>query len=242
MRLALIVPILDRAPTIEASLRALAPMRQRGHRVIVVDGGSRDDGLVRARPLADRVVLAPRGWAWQVNAGGRTPEGEAADALVFLPESVGLPPEADRAIARALDNSPSPWGFFDLQLDGDGTTDGPTRAPGITLPLRVAAALANAGSRATGIGLAEQAIFVTRAAFVALEGFCGSEEPPDVGFCRRAQLLGAPIVLHERSRVRTDEQRALAILRRAARCEWWRLACALDLPWRPSRPPRWSPI
>jgi glycosyltransferase involved in cell wall biosynthesis len=240
MRLAIIVPTLDRAPTIEASLRALAPMRRRGHRVIVVDGGSRDDGPVRARALADRVVLAPRGWAWQVNAGGRAPEGEAADALVFLPEGVRLPAEADRTIARALDNGRSPWGFFDLQLDAH---EAPDAAPArVGLPLRLASALANAGSRATGIGLAEQVIFVTRAAFFALDGFCASEEPPDIGFCRRARLLGAPIVLREGARVRTDEKRPLAILGQAARRECWRLACAMDLPWRPRRPSRWSPI
>jgi glycosyltransferase involved in cell wall biosynthesis len=242
MRLALIVPTLDRASTIEASLRALAPMRQRGHRVIVVDGGSRDDSPVRARPLADRVVLAPRGWAWQVNAGGRAPEGEAADALVFLPEGIRLPAEADRTIARALDNASSPWGFFDLQIDRDEAPRGAPRRRGADLPLRVAAAMANAGARATGIGLAEQVIFVSRAAFGALEGFSATAEPPDIEFCRRARLLGPPIVLHERARVCTDERHALAILRHAARREWWRLACAWDLPWRPARPQRWSSI
>jgi hypothetical protein len=238
MRLAVIVPILDRAATIEASLRALAPLRRRGHRVIVVDGGSRDDGPARACALADRVVAAPRGWAWQAHAGGRAPEAECADALVFLPEGLRLPPEADRAIARALDNARSPWGYFEL-----GLVDAAAAAP---LPLRLAAALANAGARATGLALAEQALFITRAAYVALAGYCGEapqpQEPPDVAFCRRARLLGAPIRLRQRVQVQTAERAALPVLRRALRHECWRLALGLELPWRPRGTVRWSEL
>jgi glycosyltransferase involved in cell wall biosynthesis len=232
MRLALIVPILDQDRIIEESLQGLAPLRARGHRVIVVDGGSRDDGPWRARDLADRVLLAPRGWSWQANAGGRAPEADSADVLAFVPPATRLPPEADRAIVRALSGSTSPWGFFDLRLQG--------AQAGASLPWRAAAALANLGARATRVGLADQVLFATRAAFLALEGFQAGSESPDVDFSLRARLLGAPVVLRPGVRLRTGDAPAGTILRSAAQREWWRLACALDLPLRPRRPPLWS--
>jgi hypothetical protein len=40
--LSIIVPVLDEAAGITATLSALAPLRAAGHQVIVVDGGSRD--------------------------------------------------------------------------------------------------------------------------------------------------------------------------------------------------------
>jgi len=42
MQLAIVIPALNEAATIEAALQRLAPLRQRGARVIVVDGGSHD--------------------------------------------------------------------------------------------------------------------------------------------------------------------------------------------------------
>jgi glycosyltransferase involved in cell wall biosynthesis len=50
--ISIVVPTLNEAACIGAALAALAPLRARGHEVIVVDGGSAD-GTVRARaPLA----------------------------------------------------------------------------------------------------------------------------------------------------------------------------------------------
>lgn len=238
MRLAVVVPLLDRAASIEDGLRALQPLRRRGHRVIVADGGSRDDGLVRARPWVDRVLLAPRGWALQADAGARAAEAEDADALLFLPANLRLPRDADRAIARALDNAPSPWGFFDLDLDPPGAAAPPR------LPLRLAAALCNAGARATGIGLAEQGLFIRRSAYIALQGFAHDDEPGglprDVAFCRRALLLGAPIRLRDAAHLPAPPAAPRALLGEALRRECWRLACALQLPWPRREPPRWA--
>jgi glycosyltransferase involved in cell wall biosynthesis len=59
-RLTVIVPTLNEAATIEAALAALAPLRERGAEVIVVDGGSGDATRSLAAPHADRVIDAPR--------------------------------------------------------------------------------------------------------------------------------------------------------------------------------------
>ena len=52
-RLSIIVPVLDEAGRIGASLDALAPLRARGHELIVVDGGSRDNTLALSQGRAD---------------------------------------------------------------------------------------------------------------------------------------------------------------------------------------------
>ncbi|HRD99360.1 MAG TPA: glycosyltransferase, partial [Rubrivivax sp.] len=58
--LSIIVPVLDEAAGITATLSALAPLRAAGHQVIVVDGGSRDATATLAAPLADAVLHGER--------------------------------------------------------------------------------------------------------------------------------------------------------------------------------------
>ena len=48
MRLAVVVPVFNEAAAIESTLARLAPLRKRGARVIVVDGGSTDDSATLA--------------------------------------------------------------------------------------------------------------------------------------------------------------------------------------------------
>jgi glycosyltransferase involved in cell wall biosynthesis len=67
-RLSIIMPVLDEGEGIAAALDALADLRALGTEVIVVDGGSRDATIQRARMRADRVISAPRGRALQMNA------------------------------------------------------------------------------------------------------------------------------------------------------------------------------
>lgn len=186
MRLAIIVPVLNEAATIGAALARLAPLRARGNRVIVVDGGSHDGTAVMAAPHADRVLVSSRGRALQMNAGARDELAQDVDVLLFLHADTLLPPEADRVIFRAVSNIPRCWGRFDVSIDG--------RHP--WLPL--IAALMNWRSRTTGIATGDQAIFVTRGAFSALEGFAPIALMEDIEFSRRAGTITPPIALRER--------------------------------------------
>lgn len=131
-----------------AALEALAPLRARGHEVIVVDGGSTDGTPAIAAPLCDRLLKTARGRALQMNAGARAANG---GALLFLHADTRLPPDADRTVLDAL--ARSAWGRFDLRIEG--------RHP--LLP--VVAAAMNLRSRLTGIATGDQAIFVRRDAF-----------------------------------------------------------------------------
>jgi rSAM/selenodomain-associated transferase 2 len=212
MRLAIIIPALDEAATIEAALARLAPLRQRGTVVIVADGGSSDDTPARAARLADLVVASPRGRALQMNAGARAEFATAADVLLFLHADTRLPDEADRIVLRALANSDRCWGRFDVALDAAGW------------PLRMVAALMNWRSRLTGIATGDQAIFVERSAYLALDGFAPLPLMEDIDFCRRAKRLSAPVALRERVITSARRWQQHGVWRTVVLMWWLRLA------------------
>jgi rSAM/selenodomain-associated transferase 2 len=186
MRLAVIIPTLNEAMTIDAALARLAPLRTRGVRVIVADGGSTDDTVRRALGDADAVVPAPRGRARQMNAGARHPLAAESDVLLFLHADTQLPADADRLILRTLANARNVWGRFDVSIAGSART------------LAVVATMMNLRSRLTGIATGDQAIFVERSAFVALEGFAPIALMEDIDFSRRARQLSAPLALRDK--------------------------------------------
>ena len=181
-RLSIVVPVLDEAAGIAATLQALAPLRERGHELIVVDGGSRDATAALAAPLASRVLQAPRGRARQMNAGAAVASG---DVLLFLHADTCLPADADAAVVRAVDGGRR-WGRFDVRISGRSAWFGPI------------AALMNLRSRLTGIATGDQAIFVTRAQFQALGGFADQPLMEDIELSRRLRAMGPPVCLRER--------------------------------------------
>jgi rSAM/selenodomain-associated transferase 2 len=189
VQLAIIIPALDEAELISAAIARLADLRARGARVIVVDGGSRDD-TVRRAAVADRVLAAPRGRSLQMNAGARSPEAMGSDVLLFLHADTQLPPQADRIIFHALSNSDRVWGRFDVSIAAD--------QPRNQSALNLVAWFMNWRSRLTGIATGDQALFIERSSFVALDGFPSIPLMEDIEFCRRARRLSQPIALPER--------------------------------------------
>jgi rSAM/selenodomain-associated transferase 2 len=187
--ISIVMPVLDEAAGIEAALRALAPCRQRGAEVVVVDGGSRDATVELSRPLADRVLTAPRGRAAQMNAGAAAARG---DMLLFLHADTRLPENADRLILDGLARSGRAWGRFDVRFDSGG-------------PMRVVAAMMNLRSRLTGITTGDQAIFVQRQAFEAAGRFPLIPLLEDVALCTGLKRMSRPLAL--RARVTTSARR-----------------------------------
>src|ERR1700704_4770720 len=114
-KLAIIIPVLDEGESIAAALDALADLRALGVELIVVDGGSRDATVQRARLRADRVLTAPRGRALQMNAGA---EKAAGDVLLFLHADTRLPPAAEHVILNGLEHTGRAWGRFDVTIAG----------------------------------------------------------------------------------------------------------------------------
>ena len=186
--LSIIMPVLNEAPGITAALQALAPWREQGAEVLVVDGGSVDNTRALCTGLASEVLAAPRGRARQMNLGAAHAQGSA---LLFLHADTRLPVGAWPAITQALQHHA--WGRFDVQITG------------ASMMLPVVAWLMNRRSRLSGIATGDQAIFMTREAFNAVGGFPNQPLMEDVELSRRLLRQGRPACL--RLRVATSGRR-----------------------------------
>ena len=90
--LTIVLPVLNEAATLAPRLRALQPLRARGARVVVADGGSTDATLALARQHADLALVAPRGRGAQMNAGaaaGVAPGPQECDQRTTTPMNAG---------------------------------------------------------------------------------------------------------------------------------------------------------
>lgn len=177
--LSIVMPALNEAAGIEATLHALQPLRARGVEVVLADGGSSDDTAERPAQGVDAVVASPRGRALQMNAGAAAAR---SDVLLFLHADTRLPPLADVQVLQAL-AAGACWGRFDVRIEG---------RPWM---LRVVGALMNLRSRWSGIATGDQAIFVTRAAFDRVGGFPVQPLMEDIEISRRLERLGRPACL-----------------------------------------------
>lgn len=178
--LSIIVPVLNEAQHIASTLETLAPFRQRGVEVIVVDGGSDDGTPDTAYDHADRVLIAPRGRARQMNAGASVAQGYI---LLFLHADTWLPPDADTLILHGPGRESSVWGRFDVEIEGQHRL----------LPL--VARMMNARSRATGIATGDQAMFMTREAFIQAGGFPDIALMEDIAMSKKLKEISPPLCL-----------------------------------------------
>ena len=186
--MSIVIPVLNEATGIGYALDALAPLRNRGVEIVVVDGGSTDDTVALATPRADIVVAGPRGRARQMNAGAALARG---DVLLFLHADTHLPPMADQMVLDALRHAG--WGRFDVTIVG------------VPRMLRVVALLMNWRSRWSGIATGDQAHFVRRALFDAVGGFPDQPLMEDIELSRRLLAVSPPVCLC--ARVQTSGRR-----------------------------------
>lgn len=183
MRISIVIPALNEAGGIAATLGALQTLRAQGHELIVVDGGSEDDTVDRAAALCDILLTAPRGRARQMNAGAYVASG---DVLWFVHADTLAPERAAVDLLAALSRPGCEWGRFDVRLSG--------RRP----LLRIVETAMNLRSRWTGIATGDQGLFVRRALFERLGGFPDILLMEDVAFSRLLKQQGAPACLSTR--------------------------------------------
>lgn len=190
LSIAIILPVLNEEAQIVAGLSALQPLRQQACPLIVVDGGSRDRTVALAEPLADHVIVSPKGRAAQMNAGAALAK---ADILWFLHVDSVPPVDAATLIRAALSNPNQSWGRFDVRLSG--------RHP----LLRVVETLMNLRSRLTSIATGDQGIFVRRELFEHIGGYPAIALMEDIAMSRLLKRHSHPVCL--RRRLQTSSRR-----------------------------------
>jgi rSAM/selenodomain-associated transferase 2 len=178
MQLSIIIPTLDEAEVVVALLQQLQSLRARGHEVILADGGSKDDTVALAEPLADRVLVTAAGRARQMNAGAAVANGQM---LWFVHADSRIPERADECILKSADPV---WGRFNVHLSGD------------RMLLRVVERLMNLRSRITGIATGDQGIFVSRALFERIGGYADLPLMEDIDLSKRLKREQTPVCLH----------------------------------------------
>ncbi|MEA3276849.1 MAG: TIGR04283 family arsenosugar biosynthesis glycosyltransferase [Pseudomonadota bacterium] len=180
--ISVIIPCLNEALVCTRRLEALQSLRNDGHELVLVDGGSTDGTADLARPWVDRLLTSAPGRAIQMNRGAGAASGEV---LWFLHLDTELPPGAAEQVLHAALGGPG-WGRFDVRLSGDAPM------------FRVIERSMNLKSRLSGIATGDQGIFVHRRLFERVGGFPEIALMEDIAVSRRLKRLARPACLRVR--------------------------------------------
>ena len=184
--LSVVIPALNSAASLPATLRALEEGRDLLREVVVADGGSADGTSIVAEDFGATVVTAPRGRGPQLVAGAQRAAG---DWLLFLHADSRVPVGWSE-LARAFMAEPTNReraAAFRLALD-----DPDPRARRIER-------LAGWRARHLGLPYGDQGLLIARAFYERLGGFKPLVLMEDVDLVRRIGrrrlvLLDAPMV------------------------------------------------
>ena len=182
-KISIIIPALNEADHIETCLSGLQGLRNGGHEVIVVDGGSTDNTQKLAMPLVDKILQHEKGRARQMNAGAGVASG---DILLFLHTDTCLPQNIDKHILACIKESENCWGYFNVRLSGAHWL------------FRVIEWCMNLRSRITGIVTGDQAMFMTRLLYKHVKGFDEIELMEDIAMSSKLNRIVKPVCLKQR--------------------------------------------
>lgn len=214
LRISIILPVLNEVHSLRAHLPLLQAARDAGHEVIVVDGGSRDDGPVVASVMVDRVVTCEPGRARQMNAGAALATG---DVLLFLHIDTLLPPDAITLLQAHFAHEHVRWGRFDVRLTGNQPA------------FRLIETMINLRSRVSGVATGDQALFIRKTLFREIGGFPSVPLMEDVAITKRLRRVASPLCLRERVTTSSRRWEAHGIARTVGLMWWLRLLYALGV-------------
>ena len=178
MTISVIIPTLNEAAHIEATLVSVLAQPE-AVEVIVVDGGSEDDTVARASRQV-RVMEVSRGRARQMNAGAK---GASGEVLVFLHGDTQLPENGLEAIRLALDDPSAVGGCFRTTFDDGGFW------------MRVWSC--RLWMRSHHLAFGDRAPFVRRCTFEAIGGFPDQPLFEDLELVSRIRREGRFVFLDE---------------------------------------------
>jgi len=172
VKIAVVIPALDEAEWVAAAVESA---RGSGVDVLVVDGGSRDGTLQRAREAGARVLEAQPGRARQLAAGARAAAGEA---VVFLHADTRLPAGWHAAVERALADPGVVGGAFRLRFAERGPA------------LRLVEWGARLRARLFALPYGDQALFARREALERIGGVPQARIMEDLDLVRALKRCG----------------------------------------------------
>ena len=167
--ISIIIPVLNEAEIIQSILNELQQHSQ--VEVIVVDGGSQDNTVAVAIQTGVKVISVPqKGRAAQMNAGANIARG---DILLFLHADTKLPSNFVELVIKTLEPDSVIAGAFELAIDGEAKS------------LRWIELLVKMRSRLFSLPYGDQAIFVSKRAFINSGGFADLPIMEDFEFIKR---------------------------------------------------------
>ena len=173
MQLSIIIPTLDEAAAIEATLDALGKLNPVPE-ILIVDGGSKDATIDIATSRGIRILRSARGRGVQLRTGADVTQG---DVLWFLHADTCPPADAVMRIQEALADPATSAGNFALCFDG------PTRSA--RMLTRIYPHL-----RKLGLCYGDSGIFCRRSAYDAAGGFRPYPIFEDLDLIRRLKRQG----------------------------------------------------
>ncbi len=171
MRIAVVIPTLDEAETVEAAIVSARTADE----IVVVDGGSLDRTADRARAVGSQVLLSPRGRARQLDLGWRA---TGAEVVLFLHADTRLPLGWADAVRNALGDPRVVGGAFRLRFDER------------TFAMRFIEWGAQRRAAWAGLPYGDQAIFARRTALEAIGGIAQVPIAEDLDLARDLRRHG----------------------------------------------------
>ncbi len=175
MQIAVVIPTLDEAESIEAAIASARAAADPEVEVLVSDGGSRDATVARARAAGARVLACPAGRAQQQEAGWRASQGEV---VLFLHADTQLPSGWAPALRAALLDRSIAGGAFRLRFE--------PRSAG----LAIIEWGARQRARWLGLPYGDQALFVRRSVLAEIGGIAPVPVLEDLDLVRALRRQG----------------------------------------------------
>ena len=202
-QLSIVIPVLNAAEALPATLDALLPGVAQGviREVIVTDGGSTDGSAQLARDAGCEVVTGPPGRGGQLRRGAQAARGQW---LLFLHADTHLPPNWVGAVCTHQDRQVA--GYFRLSFRSNAAM------------ARVIAGGANLRSRALGLPYGDQGLLISRALYDAVGGYADMPLMEDVAIARA--LKGRLVMLPETVTTDATRYKRGGWARRSARNLW----------------------